>query len=147
MATKTTTTKKAATKSTTAKAATTAKKSTKKTVETKPVVNAKKVDMAEINQLLTDAKIKMYNPEGKGNYRIFGSKKGSSLNVQRAAYIIYSTDEDYAAVEGAKIEGVELTKGGNSQDKVRPNIVRTTALDTLKKLLKVYAKNPVNVAQ
>lgn len=147
MKTTTTTTKATANKATTTKKAP-AKKTTAKKVETpKAVENKKKVDMTEINKVLTDAKIKIANPDAKGNYRIFGAKKGSSLNVQKAAYIIYSTDEDYKAVKEAKIEGVELTENGNSQDKVRPNIVRMTAMDVLKKVLKVYAKNPVNVAQ
>lgn len=134
----TTKTKKTATKSTTTK--------TKKVEEVKPVENAKKVSvsMDEVMKELTDAGIKVMNPDAKGKYRIFGSKKGSSLNVQTKQFIIYSTDEDYKAVEEAKIEGVELTEKGNSQDKVRPNVVRIPSFEILRMVLPVYAKNSAN---
>ena len=134
----TTKTKKPATKATTTK--------TKKVEEVKPVENAKKVSvsMDEVMKELTDAGIKVMNPDAKGKYRIFGSKKGSSLNVQTKQFIIYSTDEDYKAVEEAKIEGVELTEKGNSQDKVRPNVVRIPSFEILRMVLPVYAKNSAN---
>ena len=134
----TTKTKKPATKATTTK--------TKKVEEVKPVENAKKVSvsMDEVMKELTDAGIKVMNPDAKGKYRIFGSKKGSSLNVQTKQFIIYSTDEDYKAVEEAKIEGVELTEKGNSQDKVRPNVVRIPSFEVLRMVLPVYAKNSAN---
>jgi hypothetical protein len=138
------TTKTAATK-------TTATKATKKT-ETKPatVKNTEKknttISIEEVEKLYTAAGIRIANPGVKGNYRIMGSKKGSSLNLQKTKYIIFSTDDDYAAVEAVKgkYQDLVLEKGGNSQDKSRPNRVEFTAVETLKALLAVYAKNPLN---
>ena len=117
-----------------------------KKVESKKVENKEKknIDMQAINQLLTEAGIKIYNPEAKGKYRIFGSNKGSSLNVQTKQFIIFSTDDDYKAVVNAKIEGVEATEGTNSQDKVRPNTVIVKTEEVLKAVLAVYAKNVAN---
>jgi hypothetical protein len=115
-----------------------------KTKENKKVT----VTMTEVMEMLNEAGIKVYNPQAKGNYRIFGSKKGSSLNLQKAKYIIFSTDTDYEAVEGVKDKYSDLVlgKGANSQDKSRPNSVEFTELNTLKAVLKLYAKNPLNVA-
>lgn len=152
--TTTKTTNKAATTKTTTKAAKTEKKvdakkvETKKT-ETKKVQNAEKqkVDMKAITELVTKAGVKVYNPDAKGNYRIFGTKKGSSLNVQSKAFIIYSTDDDFKAVKDAKLTGIEATENGNSQDKVRPNVVKFSGMDMLKSVLAVYAKNPMYSAK
>lgn len=142
--TTTKTTKKAAT----TKATETKKVATKK-VETKKVQNAEKqkVDMKAITELVTKAGVKVYNPDAKGNYRIFGTKKGSSLNVQSKAFIIYSTDDDFKAVKDAKLTGIEATENGNSQDKVRPNVVKFSGMDMLKSVLAVYAKNPMYSAK
>lgn len=117
-----------------------------KKVESKKVENKEKknIDMQAINQLLTEAGIKIFNPEAKGKYRIFGSKKGSSLNVQTKKFIIYSTDEDFKMVEDAKIEGVTCEEGANSQDKARPNVVSFQTEELLKTVLAIYAKNAVN---
>ena len=118
--------------------------------EKKPVekvnkeVKAITMNMEEVVKELETAGIKIYNPQAKGNYRIFGSKKGSSLNLQKAKYIIFSTDDDFKAVEEAKVKDVELTAGGNSQDKSRPNVVQFTTAEALKAVLKIYAKNPLN---
>lgn len=141
---------KVATKATTKKVA--EKKTTTKKTETKKVENKEKknqkvtVTMQEVVDMMTKAGIKIYNPDGKGNYRIMGSKKGSSINLQTKKYIIFSTDDDYAAVEAVKgkYQDLVLGKGANSQDKSRPNSVEFTALETLKGLLAVYAKNPAN---
>lgn len=115
-------------------------------VESKKVENKEKknIDMQAINQLLTEAGIKVFNPEAKGKYRIFGSKKGSSLNVQTKKFIIYSTDEDFKMVEDAKIEGVTCEEGANSQDKARPNVVSVQTEELLKAVLAIYAKNVAN---
>lgn len=115
-----------------------------KTKENKKVT----VTMTEVMEMLNEAGIKVYNPQAKGNYRIFGSKKGSSLNLQNKKYIIFTTEEDYKEVEGVKdkYSDLILTKGGNSQDKSRPNIVEFTGVTTLKAILKLYAKNPMNKA-
>jgi hypothetical protein len=121
-----------------------------KTKETKAPKNEEKknvvltVSIDEVAKMYEEAGIKNYNPTAKGNYRIMGSKSGSSLNLRKTQYIIFSTDVDYEALKKAKIEGVELIEKGNSQDKSRPHKVVIQALDTLKKALKVYASNPVN---
>ena len=140
------TTKKVAEKKTTTKKTETKKPATKK-VENKEKKNQKvTVTMQEVVDMMTKAGIKIYNPDSKGNYRIMGSKKGSSINLQTKKYIIFSTDDDYAAVEAVKgkYSDLVLGKGANSQDKSRPNSVEFTALETLKGLLAVYAKNPAN---
>lgn len=140
------TTKKVAEKKTTTKKTETKKPATKK-VENKEKKNQKvTVTMQEVVDMMTKAGIKIYNPDSKGNYRIMGSKKGSSINLQTKKYIIFSTDDDYAAVEAVKgkYQDLVLGKGANSQDKSRPNSVEFTALETLKGLLAVYAKNPAN---
>lgn len=121
-----------------------------KTTKTKEVKNEEKknivltVSIEEVAKMYEEAGIKNYNPQAKGNYRIMGNKSGSSLNLRKTQYIIFSTDVDYAALKEANIEGVELIEKGNSQDKSRPHKVVIQAVDTLKKALKVYATNPVN---
>lgn len=139
------------TKKTTKTAATkTTAKATKKTTKPAAVKNTEKknttISIEEVEKLYTAAGIRIANPGVKGNYRIMGSKKGSSLNLQKTKYIIFSTDDDYAAVEAVKgkYQDLVLEKGGNSQDKSRPNRVEFTAVETLKALLAVYAKNPLN---
>lgn len=117
-------------------------KATKKNEEKKNVILTVSID--EVAKMYEEAGIKNYNPQAKGNYRIMGSKSGSSLNLRKTQYIIFSTDIDYEALKKAKIEGVELIEKGNSQDKSRPHKVVIQAVDTLKKALKVYASNPVN---
>ena len=126
------------------------KAKTPKTKEVKAPKNEEKknvvltVSIDEIAKMYEEAGIKNYNPTAKGNYRIMGNKSGSSLNLRKTQYIIFSTDVDYEALKEAKIEGVELIEKGNSQDKSRPHKVVIQAVDTLKKALKVYATNPVN---
>lgn len=149
-ATETKETKKVNTKATETKAKETKApeaKTTKKT-EKKEVKNTEKknltVSIEEVGKLYSEAGIKAYNPNAKGNYRIMGAKSGSSLNLRKTEYIIFSTDTDYEALKKANIKGVEITKDGNSQDKSRPHKVVIQALDTLKVALKVYAENPVN---
>ena len=116
-------------------------------VESKKVNKEKKnIDMQAINDMLTEAGIKVFNPDAKGRYRIFGSKTGSSLNVQVKKFIIFSTKDDFDAVVNANIEGVETIEGDNSQDKCRPNTVIVQTEELLKKVLKVYAKNTANKA-
>lgn len=152
MTTTKTTTKAATTKTATKKAESkkaenkkTETKATKKVTENKEKVNTT-IDISEITKMLVDAGINIVNPNAKGNYRIMGTKKGSSLNLQKHKYIIFSTDVDYAAVEAVKdkYQDLVLVKGGNSQDKNRPNKVEFTAIETLKAILKLYAANPVN---
>lgn len=117
----------------------------------KAVENAAKKDafltIEEIVKLYQEAGIKCANPEVKGNYRIMGSKKGSSLNLKPTkGYFIYSTEEDYKAIKnaGLKFEDLVVEEGTNSQDKSRPHTVICKQLATLKAVLAVYAKNPMN---
>ena len=122
-----------------------------KKVDTKKAVdNAAKKDaflsIEEITKLYQEIGIKCANPQAKGNYRIMGSK--SSLNVKpKKGYYIYTADSDYEAITkaGLKFEDLVVEQGTNSQDKARPNTVICTTLATLKAVLAVYAKNPMNV--
>lgn len=122
---------------------------TKKEVAVKSVDNAAKKDafltIEEITKLYQEFGIKCANPQAKGNYRIMGSK--SSLNVKpKKGYYIYTADSDYEAITkaGLKCEDLVVEQGTNSQDKARPNTVICTTLATLKAVLAVYAKNPLN---
>ena len=139
-------TKKVATKKATANQE--VKKEVKQVKETKEVKNEQKVNTAismdEVVKLYQELNIACKNPNAKGNYRIM--RGGSSLNVTRKAYNIYSTDTDLELVKAAKIAGVEVEAGANAQDKTRPHTVRCTTIDSLKAILAVYAKNPENVA-
>jgi len=103
------------------------------------------LSMDEVMKLFAENKIVIKNPGAKGAYRIM--KGGSSLNLRRSQYVIYTTDADYEALEKAKLgDKVTLEKGTNSSDKVRPNVVKIGDTDTLKAALKVYASNSANVA-
>ena len=121
-----------------------------KKVDTKKAVDnsAKKdafLSIEEITKLYQELGIKCANPQAKGNYRIMGSK--SSLNVKpKKGYYIYTADSDYEAIKaaGLKCDDLVVEQGTNSQDKARPNTVICTTLATLKAVLAVYAKNPMN---
>lgn len=119
--------------------------------------NSKKEDKApklallniqEVTELYAESGVKCYNPTAKGNYRIMGNSKGSSLNVKPTkGYFIYSTDADYELVKEASLECDDLVveKGTNSSDKTRPNTIICTAVETLKQVLSIYATNPFNM--
>lgn len=101
----------------------------------------------EIVKLYEEAGIKCYNPECKGNYRIMGTKKGSSLNLRPTkGYFIFTSDEDLELIQSAelKFDDLKVEPGTNSQDKSRKHTVSCTDTETLKALLKVYASNPLN---
>lgn len=76
------------------------------------------------------------------NYRIFNG--GSSLNVKKSRFIIYTNDVDFDNVISAKIDGVTTIKNGNTTDKSRSHVVECTSNAILEKLLKVYALNTAN---
>lgn len=124
-----------------------------KVEEKKVVANEEKKDQGfitiqEATKLYAEAGIKCKNPEAKGNYRIMGS--GSSLNIKpKKGYFIYTSDEDVELIQEAKLEAKDLIveKGTNAQDKIRPNTVICTALETLKALLGVYALNAKNIME
>ena len=141
--------KKSVDKAVVAQATETAKVDEVKTEEVKAVKENKSkkaviLTADEVLKMYEEAGIKCYNPTAKGNYRIMGSSKGSSLNWGTYGFRIFSTDTDFEAVENAKIEGVTASKGANSQDKVRPNTVEIKAVEVLKAVLAVYAKNTAN---
>lgn len=124
------------------------KKAEVKTVK-KETVNQEKTNafltIEQVTDLYKELGIKCANPTAKGNYRIMGSK--SSLNVKpKKGYYIYTADSDYEALTkaGLKFEDLTIEQGTNSQDKTRPNTVICTTLATLKAVLAVYAKNPMN---
>lgn len=134
-------------KSTAKKEAKTMKKETKKEVK---AIENKDVQVAITIKDIEDAYTKagIATKSVKGNYRVMGiaKKGGSSLNLHKNGdMFIFSTDEDAKAVFEAGIEGVEVKMGDNSQDKTRPNTVTLHGMETLYKVLEVYARNPMNV--
>lgn len=121
-----------------------------KEVKKEEVANTEKkeviMNIQEVTKLYADMGIKCYNPTIKSAYRIMGpTKKGSSLNINKQAYSIFSTDLDYENVvaAGIKADDLVLEKGTNN-DKCRTNLVRCSTSETLKKVLQVYLLNPVN---
>ncbi len=88
----------------------------------------------------------IYYESVKGPYRIMGKAGGSSLNLNKTNYVIYSTDVDFENIVRARIEAsdLELIKDGNTRDGVRPNTVRCRKRSTLKMLMKIYSENAAN---
>ena len=121
-------------------------KAAEKKVEKKEVkkVNRerKTLTMQEISDMMSSANLQVYNAQAKGNYRIIGSKSGSSLNVQTQKYILFSTDADFDMVSAVKdkYKDLVLEKGSNSQDKCRPNAIKFTEKATLEGVIKLMAK-------
>lgn len=133
------------------------KKTEQKVTEKKPVKKTVKKDenkekknitltVDEVVKAITEAGIKISNPDAKGAYRIMGSKKGSSLHVQKSKYVVFTTDEDFKNLTEVKdkYKDLVLIEKGNAQDHARPNKVEATTEATLKGILKIYAKNPFN---
>ena len=125
------------------------KKSTKK-VETAKVENTEKkntmLNIEEVTALYQEAGVKCANPNAKGNYRIMGSKSSLNIVPKKGEYRIYSTEDDFTAIQAAqlKFDDLVVEAGTNSQDKVRPNTVVCKTVETLKALLAVYATNKAN---
>lgn len=130
-------TKKAVAKKTTAVATVkTPAKVEEKKVETKKVnANKLNITMPEVEAMLKDAGI-MFKPNNC-EYRILAG--GSSLHVKKSAFVLYSTDADFANVSKVKAADLELKEHGNAQDGKRPNFVRFTTIDTLKSVIKAMA--------
>jgi len=153
-------TKKVNTKETANKEAKNMKKSKKATAqvteEVKAVETAKAVEntekkntmlnIEEVTALYQEAGIKCANPNAKGNYRIMGSKSSLNIVPKKGEYRIYSTEDDFTAIQNAelKFDDLVVEAGTNSQDKVRPNTVVCKTVETLKALLTVYATNKAN---
>ena len=78
-----------------------------------------------------------------GNYRIMGGTSGSSLNLNKNNYVIYTTDYDFSNIvaSGLVAEDLKLEPNVNSRDGVRPNKVSCTSRTTLRNLMEVFAKN------
>ena len=89
----------------------------------------------------------IYYESVKGSYRIMGRNHGSSLNLNKKNYVIYSTNEDFRNLERITkwATDLELVKNGNSRDAVRPNTVKCKKRSTLEALLEIYANNPENL--
>ena len=75
-------------------------------------------------------------------YRIMHG--GSSLNVSKKSFKIFSTQIDFDNVVNAKLENVDTLPHFNDCDKKRPHLVECNDNVTLEKLLQVYAKNTLN---
>ena len=124
------------------------------TTEKKPVDNKDKkpqfLNIQEVTKLYSEYGIKCLNENAKGNYRIMGGAKGSSLHVKPTkGYYIYSTNADFELIKNAelKCEDLIVEEGTNSSDRVRPNTIICKTVDTLKSLLQIYATNPFNKLQ
>ena len=124
------------------------------TTEKKAVDNKDKkpqfLNIQEVTKLYSEYGIKCLNENAKGNYRIMGGAKGSSLHVKPTkGYYIYSTNADFELIKNAelKCEDLIVEEGTNSSDRVRPNTIICKTVDTLKSLLQVYATNPFNKLQ
>lgn len=124
------------------------------TTEKKTVDNKDKkpqfLNIQEVTKLYSEYGIKCLNENAKGNYRIMGGAKGSSLHVKPTkGYYIYSTNADFELIKNAelKCEDLIVEEGTNSSDRVRPNTIICKTVDTLKSLLQIYATNPFNKLQ
>lgn len=121
------------------------------TTEKKAVDNKDKkpkfLNIQEVTKLYSEYGIKCLNENAKGNYRIMGGAKGSSLHVKPTkGYYIYSTNADFELIKNAELtcEDLIVEEGTNSSDRVRPNTIICKTVDTLKSLLQIYATNPFN---
>ena len=83
---------------------------------------------------------------GKGDYLIMGIDKGSSLNLNKKDFVIYSTDTDFNNIvnSGITADDLFLERNGNQRDSVRPHTVRCNSKETLRQLMSIYAQNPLN---
>ena len=83
---------------------------------------------------------------GKGDYLIMGVDRGSSLNLNKSDFVIYSTDIDFQNIVNAGIiaDDLSIEENGNLRDHVRPHTIRCNSKDTLRLLMNVYAQNPLN---
>ena len=124
------------------------------TTEKKAVDNKDKkpqfLNIQEVTKLYSEYGIKCLNENAKGNYRIMGGAKGSSLHVKPTkGYYIYSTNADFELIKNAelKCEDLIVEEGTNSSDRVRPNTIICKTVNTLKSLLQIYATNPFNKLQ
>ena len=124
------------------------------TTEKKAVDNKDKkpqfLNIQEVTKLYSEYGIKCLNENAKGNYRIMGGAKGSSLHVKPTkGYYIYSTNADFELIKNAGLacEDLIVEEGTNSSDRVRPNTIICKTVDTLKSLLQIYATNPFNKLQ
>lgn len=120
-------------------------------VEEKKVANKDKkpqfLNIEQVTKLYGDYGIRCHNPNAKGNYRIMGAAKGSSLHVKSTkGYCIYSTNADLELIQNANLEYEDLIveAGTNSADRSRPNTILCKTVETLKALLQIYATNPFN---
>ena len=121
------------------------------TTEKKAVDNKDKkpqfLNIQEVTKLYSEYGIKCLNENAKGNYRIMGGAKGSSLHVKPTkGYYIYSTNADFELIKNAelKCEDLIVEEGTNSSDRVRPNTIICKTVYTFKSLLQIYATNPFN---
>lgn len=108
------------------------------------------LNIQEVTKLYTEYGIKCLNENAKGNYRIMGGAKGSSLHVKPTkGYYIYSTNADFELIKNAELtcEDLIVEEGTNSSDRVRPNTIICKTVNTLKSLLQIYATNPFNKLQ
>ena len=124
------------------------KKSTKAVAKVETKKAQAKLTIEDIDKLYDELGLK-HNPATKGNYRIMqskGERNHSSLNLHNKDIVIFSTELDAKAVQDAKIDGVEVTQTNNS-DPGRAWSVRFTDFGLVKKVLAIYATNPMNCVE
>lgn len=77
----------------------------------------------------------------------FGVKaNGFSVNVKKTKYNVYCNDANLEVVEGLKLEGITITRNGNSSDKTRPNAIETKSTEALEAMIKAVLSSVYTVA-
>ena len=138
------------TKTNTTKNVTSETKSTKP-VETKTAKTAKpvKTNTEKTNKLYSFNEVmnlfSEYNIGSKSHtngYRVING--GSSLHVLKSQYRLYATNDDFNAINNAKLDDVKCIENDNAVDKKRPNTITMTTNNALVEVLKVLALNKLN---
>ena len=122
-------------------------KSTTKPVE-KPV-KTKTANTEKTNKLYSFNEVmnlfSEYNIGSKSHtngYRVING--GSSLHVLKSQYRLYATNDDFNAINNAKLNDVKCIENDNAIDKKRPNTVTITSNTSLVEVIKLLALNKLN---
>lgn len=139
------------TKTNTTKNATSETKSTTKPVETKTAKTEKpvKTNETKTNKLYSfDEVMKLFDEYNIGsksktnNYRVING--GSSLHVLKSQYRLYATNDDFNAINNAKLDDVKCIENDNAVDKKRPHTITITNNTSLVEVIKLLALNKLN---
>lgn len=113
--------------------------------------NSSKTNTKVIDKMLTMAElIDLMHANGvsiastKNNSQTYRILRGAtSIHIKKNGYLAYVTEDDFAALEGAALDGIKLELGTNSTDKKRPNIARVSK-EAIEGFIKVLAQNVDN---